>query len=231
MESIPPTYTKIFFYDAVPKIEVGEAHEEYEKRIASKVEDLERIGVTSGVHVFEGEAVRRKKRGLEQKMVDVKMAVDLLTCSYRRLVPKVTVLTGDVDLLPAFEAMQADGMYVTLWYPPDGTSSELKRSADVRVPLLLDDIRALLDRPSAKLFDLPATKITDNFRELGLPFRKWREPGIGQARLYKRGSEWTVGIPRQDAISTLKLYTSKNLELLRQYLAEYGLTVPHFDET
>lgn len=229
LRNAPARFTKIFYYDAVPRIEQGEHREDYEKRISSKIEELEEIGRTNGVHVFEGEAIKRKRRGLEQKMVDVKLAVDLLTCSYRRLATKVTVLTGDLDLLPAFEAIQNDGMYVTLWYPPDGTSDELKRAADVRVPLWLDDIKLLLKPISAELFKLPVVRNSANLRELGLPIRKWRDPNLGPSRLYKHGTTWTVAVPNSELSGHRRIFSSENFRLLQKYLGEHGISCPDIE--
>jgi len=227
LNTIPRRFNKIFYYDAIPRKLAEEDQFVYENRISSKLDQLKRIGRTNGVHVFEGEAVRRKRRGLEQKMVDVKLAVDLLTCSYRRLAPKVTVLTGDLDLYPAFEAVQSDGLYVTLWYPPDGVADELMRVADVRAPLLLDDLRLLIHTDQRDSFRLPIRRRSDDLRELGLPVGKWRDPTYGPCRIYRHGITWTIAIPSLDEPRTRDLYSSDKLDLLQNYVLEQGISAPN----
>ncbi len=64
---LPNTYTKIFYYDAFPVRETGESEEAYNARCAPQQALFSRLRVTNDVHVYEGDARRRRKRGLEQK--------------------------------------------------------------------------------------------------------------------------------------------------------------------
>jgi len=70
-------FTKTFYYDALPVREYGEGEEDYNQRISKQKSVLDTAASTDGVHVYEGDARRRKKRGLEQKKVDVMLTVDI----------------------------------------------------------------------------------------------------------------------------------------------------------
>lgn len=72
------SFTKIFYYDAIPVKNPDELESEYVKRIAGKEKQLRHIRSFDRYHVYEGDARRRKGRGLEQKKVDVQITVDML---------------------------------------------------------------------------------------------------------------------------------------------------------
>ena len=129
------SFSKVFYYDALPVREEHESEVDYEIRIKPKKDVLDRAASTDGVHVYEGDARRRRKRGLEQKKVDVMLTVDMLTHSFRKNMQRTTLLTGDNDFKPLIDALVQDGMFVNLWYPPEETSRELMQAADGRTPL------------------------------------------------------------------------------------------------
>src|SRR5262245_49203450 len=70
-------FTKVFYYDAIPVRNEGEVEQDYDQRIRPQRDLLAAAASTDGIHVYEGNARKRgRKAGLEQKMVDVMIAVD-----------------------------------------------------------------------------------------------------------------------------------------------------------
>lgn len=149
-------YDKTFYYDAVPTRNGDEDIAAYELRIAPKEAQLERFRSISGVHVYEGDARRRRRRGgLEQKMVDVKLAVDMLTHTFRRNMTRAALLTGDQDFVPLVDALVGEGMFVDLLYPPGETSQALINAADGRWPISLSQLHSWLSPYSQQQLALP----------------------------------------------------------------------------
>lgn len=61
------SHTRVFYYDALPVRERDEDEGTYKARIQTQSEELNAASSIDRVHVYEGDAHRRKKRGLEQK--------------------------------------------------------------------------------------------------------------------------------------------------------------------
>jgi uncharacterized LabA/DUF88 family protein len=84
------------------------------------------------------------------------IAVDMLTHAFRRNMQQATLLTGDLDFKPLLDALVNDGMFVTLWFPPNKTNRSLISSADERHQLDVQCIYSSLKPKSKRLFSLPA---------------------------------------------------------------------------
>lgn len=133
-------YSKAFYYDGFPVQFPEEPKDQYENRVSAKKAELDAIRRIDKFHVYEGDARQRSGgRGLEQKKVDILIAVDMLTHTFRRNMHEATLLTGDLDFRPLLDALVANGMFVSLCYPPNRTNPELLHAADRRLPF---DIRA-----------------------------------------------------------------------------------------
>ena len=137
-------FTKVFYYDAIPVREEGEEEAAYEHRISPIRAIFDAAASADGIHVYEGDARRRRRRGLQQKKVDVMLTVDMLSHTFRRNMLSATLLTGDGDFKPLLDALVEMGMFVTLWYPADETSSELIQAADARIKLGWYDLQSIL---------------------------------------------------------------------------------------
>jgi uncharacterized LabA/DUF88 family protein len=147
-------FDKIFYYDALPIREDGESEEAWKARTEEKRSVLEKLEQTDRFEVFEGD-VRKKggprdRRG--QKKVDVGLAVDMLTNSFRRNMDEAGLLAGDIDFAPLLRALALEGMPVTLFHP-EQTTAELKRVALLRVPLDANRLWNLI--PVERLNDYP----------------------------------------------------------------------------
>ncbi|MCW5947256.1 MAG: NYN domain-containing protein [Fimbriimonadales bacterium] len=124
---------KLFYYDALYEPTSGESKDVLEATEV-KASFLSGINEVDGVHVRTGSAVRRtgrNKKGLEQKEVDVLLAVECLTHAYRGNCPSVVLVTGDLDFRPLIDALIHAGIYVTLYSGPRG-AKELSLAADRR---------------------------------------------------------------------------------------------------
>lgn len=173
LKSLSSQYTKLFFYDAIPVREPEESEQIYNERCAPQQALFARLRATDDVHVYEGDARRRKKRGLEQKMVDVMLAVDMLTHTFRKNMNRATLFTGDQDFKPLIDALISEGMYVTLWFPPGETNGELRSAADRRRPLGLQELKGMLTPESQARFNLADVANIDPSVELGPSLLEW----------------------------------------------------------
>lgn len=112
---------KCFYYDAFPP----DNHPSF----ADKEAFFESVGSISGWHVNPGIS-RRTGKGLRQKGVDVKLAVDAINHRVRGNMDKVILLAGDLDFLPLVTALVELGAWVELWCDPVYTPKELRLAAD-----------------------------------------------------------------------------------------------------
>jgi uncharacterized LabA/DUF88 family protein len=184
-------FTKTFYYDAVPVRKEGEAEDAYQTRIASTLAVFDAAASVNGVHVYEGDARQRRRQGLVQKKVDVKLAVDMLSHAVRGNMHQATLLTGDVDFQPLVEALVEAGLFVTLWYPIDETSREIMRAADARRPLNMIALRGLLTPSSQFNFRIPIPANHSPSIEPGTQLRAWEQDGKVHA-LYQDGRQLVI---------------------------------------
>jgi uncharacterized LabA/DUF88 family protein len=172
-------YTKVFVYDAIPVRETDEKEDVYNLRIKRQQNMLDAAARVHGVHVYEGDARRRNKR-LEQKHVDVMIAVDMLTHTFRKNMDRATLLTGDSDFKPLIDALVREGMFVTLWHP-ERTNSELLRAADARRPIAIDELFNFLEPTVKSSISLPSVNVTIGGATPHAPtvstIHKWTEDG------------------------------------------------------
>ena len=124
---------RAYYYDAP----LGDDHADHERQRVV----LDRIEATTGFHVRPGTARRRKGSRVEQKEVDVLLAVDMLSHAYRGNMHVALLISNDLDFRPAIEECTRHGIYVVLGGNSD-TPAELRSSADE-----FYDISAVVNRP------------------------------------------------------------------------------------
>ena len=93
-------FTKSFYYDCLPAPRTGESSEAHEARVSPQRTQLSAIRSLRGWHVVEGVMAGKGSRA-RQKQVDIHIAVDLLTHSYRRNMHKGRVHCGRSGLQAA----------------------------------------------------------------------------------------------------------------------------------
>lgn len=130
-------FRRAFYYDCLPAKRRGESDLDFEERLGSAEELLTSFRRTSGVHVVEGALKGRTQR---QKKVDVAIAVDMLTHSYRGNMSRATLLSGDLDFRPVVDALIQDGTWVTIWAAESSASDELVHAADDLRPLNVSSV-------------------------------------------------------------------------------------------
>ena len=144
-------FQKIFYYDALPSQKPNQSDEEFEAE-RKEVEDLHaKLATFDRFRVNEGDTRYRKGRGLEQKKVDVMIAVDMMIHTIRRNMDDAALLAGDADFTPLLNALSNEGMFVTLIHPPK-VSKDLLAAADARHPMTVKQIYDWLDVPSKANF-------------------------------------------------------------------------------
>lgn len=122
---------RVFWYDALPAKKKAQSEVEYQETVSKKLEELNFIDQQDGIFVKTGVSrFRQRDNRIEQKGVDVLLAVDALQCAYKNLADEVHIYSSDLDFFPVFEALQATQTRGHLHYQPDRTSEELRRVAD-----------------------------------------------------------------------------------------------------
>jgi uncharacterized LabA/DUF88 family protein len=151
-------YQKVFYYDCLPDKKTGENDSDYQNRIKPKIDLFNKLKSLDRFHVYEGTArFRDKRRGQEQKQVDIMIAVDMLTHSFRRNMHEATLITGDLDFKPLIDALVQDGMYVSLWYPKGRVNYELVDAADSKLPLRFSIVQQWFTNRFNSKISIPAT--------------------------------------------------------------------------
>ncbi len=146
-------YRKVFYYDCLPPKRPEYTTEDYEVAVDQMEGFFCQLRSLPGVHVYEG--FIKGERRPRQKGVDVAIAVDMLTHSYKKNMDKATLLAGDLDFLPLVEALVKDGMYVNLWYCDFSVAKDLVFAADEGCLFTIDTYLYHLDRSSPHYIEKP----------------------------------------------------------------------------
>jgi uncharacterized LabA/DUF88 family protein len=126
---------RAFFYDCVDDLKGdNETDEEFKTRLSRQVAAFDDIAAIEGFHVQVGHLSRSKKKRT-QKEVDVSLAVDMMSYSYRGIITKAVLISGDRDFRPVVKAVVSAGTYVEVRYSRWNGSKELGLAADRVQPL------------------------------------------------------------------------------------------------
>ena len=147
-------FTKCFYYDCLPAPPANGESATNDARLARQREQLSEIRSLHGWHVVEGVMAGKGGRA-RQKQVDVQIAVDLLTHSYRRNMHHAAFIAGDQDFKPLVEAVVRDGMFIEIWFEKSSASRDLLDAADGRRHLDLYTVHRYLTRPFRDAHPLP----------------------------------------------------------------------------
>ncbi len=137
-------YTKVFYYDCLPPRHKDEPDDDYQRRVEPDEKRFLQLGLQDRWHVIKGVIAGTGNRA-RQKQVDIQIAVDMLTHSYRRNMDRIAFLAGDQDFKPLVDAVVREGMFIQLWYEKTSASDELILAADARRPLDIYAVHAFLD--------------------------------------------------------------------------------------
>lgn len=122
---------KAFYYDCLPAKGRSEKRDDYDRRVQPMQNSLKAVRSLPGYHVVLGEAVHSGGE-IVQKGVDIRIAVDMLTHSFRGVIDRATLFAGDRDFVPLVSALVQHGIYVTVGYHPQSVAEELLDAADKR---------------------------------------------------------------------------------------------------
>ena len=131
-------FTKCFYYDCLPDPQANE------ERYSQQKAELSAIRALDGWHVAEGVIAGSGDRA-RQKQVDVRIAVEMLTHSYRRNMHRAAFIAGDQDFKPVIEAVVSEGMYIDIWFEEKSASRDLLDAADGRKALDLSAVYGYLE--------------------------------------------------------------------------------------
>jgi len=188
-------FQRTFYYDALPVRKDGEADEAFNAKFAGKLKLFERINRTPFMHTREGiTRSRSTNRMLQQKGVDILLAIDVFKHASLNNMSEAHVMTKDLDFFPLFEALRDTPVSVHLHCQTDQTSEELMSLADVVIPITPFTILRWLRYPDPEKFverNLsfaefgPSTVFKEGVCE-GLPFYIYKEPHLGERPFWGR---------------------------------------------
>jgi uncharacterized LabA/DUF88 family protein len=219
-------YHKVFYYDCLPAQKHNEAESDYQQRLALKTKLFNQLKELDKFHVYEGTArFRDRNKGQEQKQVDIMIAVDMLSHSFRRNMQEATLLTGDLDFKPLIDALVQDGMYVSLWYPKGKANYELIDAADSKIPLTINFVQDWFTKNFQKNAQLPKLIQPNPISKINsMPFDPpfWSflnelESGSYKASFYQHQYDGFAAVVQSDQ-NPSNLYTHPNLEQLKFYV-------------
>ena len=223
---------KAYYYDAIPTQIYGEDETDYNRRVEPKRQELATISHVTGFHVRTGLVKKGgARRGNEQKMVDVQLAVDALFKASRDLFSSCFILTSDLDFYPLISALVDLGIDVTLYYRPGHTNDDLISEADRALPLDPILLCSWMTHEYISGKEIPRDNL--NFQEsppndIGSALVRWHDQKYGDSYLIKRGDLFFIEIDDLgDRPGTRRQITSKDERILRLYIEDvYGLQVP-----
>ncbi|QCI92582.1 NYN domain-containing protein [Novosphingobium sp. EMRT-2] len=220
-------HAKAFYYDAIPAIKFGESDEDYLARTKERRDLHNHIASLDAYHVYEGDSRVRRKQ-VQQKEVDVMIAVDMLTHTFRRNMQRATFIASDLDFKPLLDALVREGMFTHLMYPPEDTNSNLVNAADSRTPLHIAEIIQYLVEDNVYFNDIPRATLANKLNfSIDNMLVMDRNSTVGAVFYYKNSNEHCLVF--QD-IRNINLYvqiSGANINCMANYCADvYGFNLP-----
>jgi len=212
-------YKKTFYYDCIDAKKSTEKRLDYEKRIGPQKELFNVLKLLPGFHVREGvlKGVRRRR----QKQIDVMIAVEMLTHSFRGNMDEVTFLTGDLDFKPLVDALVLDGMYVNLWYHPDSASKELIYVADSNTPITVRTVYNWSGADFQRKYQIPSALSTPENEVRGYDRLKEGKTSRGSLiELFKKDDMYCIVFPNEKNPGFNIYVRFQNLDFLEKYVRD-----------
>jgi uncharacterized LabA/DUF88 family protein len=219
-------FAKTFYYDAFPAQKGNETDNDYENRTKPVKELFDHLSTLNGFHVYEG-ITRFRRKQAEQKKVDIMIAVDMLTHSFRRNMHRITFLASDLDFKPLIDAVVQSGMFIILWYKKGSTNAELLAAADARASF---DIRTLYSYTTdqfQKQFSIPHAFSSPKDVSGYALYHKWQDINKGEVELYKSDDSFILVF--LEGVNPGYYFHIKhdNLEFLTKYVEDmYSVSIP-----
>jgi len=114
---------RMFYYDCLPyqsRIPTEEEADRYSKKRSFfySIGRIPRVKVREGRLKFRGIDKLSGEPIFQQKKIDLQLGLDFALLSGKRSIAHAAVVTGDSDLLPAFEIAKEEGILVWLFHGP-----------------------------------------------------------------------------------------------------------------
>jgi uncharacterized LabA/DUF88 family protein len=142
------------YFNCLPYLSQSPTQEEqdaYRKKegFYQRLERLDRFEVKLGRLDFRGHDENTGKPVLEQKQVDVLLAIEMVYAAARRSVDAIVLLSGDGDFLPAVELVKREGLTFALVHGPRSgpqltVQESLWAAADLRLTIDIAFLEPLL---------------------------------------------------------------------------------------
>ena len=142
------------YFNCLPYLSQNPTQEEQEayrrkEGFYQRLERLDRFEVKQGRLAFRGHDENTGKPVLEQKQVDVLLAIEMVYAAARRSVEAIALLSGDGDFLPAVELVKREGLTFALVHGPRSgpqltVQESLWAAADLRLTLDMVFLEPLL---------------------------------------------------------------------------------------
>ena len=178
-------FRKAFYYHAVPvDKKPSEREEDFIERQATAIDRFRAIDRLDGFHVRTGDARHQRRTGQEQKMVDVLLAVEMMSLAHRGTFSKATIITNDLDFKPLLDALVVMGIDLTLIHKPSA-NEELISAADRAQPVALYTLFQWTTHSFQKRFPFPEA-VQGPVSYLAGDIARWTDPNTerGHCRLY-----------------------------------------------
>ncbi len=141
------------YLSGTPSPEEQEAYRRKEG-FYQRLQKLDRFEVKLGRLAFRGLDEETGKPVLEQKQVDVLLAVEMVYAAARRSVDAIVLLSGDGDFVPALDIVKREGLTFALAHGPRSghnltVQESLWEAADLRLTLDMAFLEPLLRSDAA----------------------------------------------------------------------------------
>ncbi|WP_375304621.1 NYN domain-containing protein [Bradyrhizobium sp. A11] len=196
-------FARTFYYDALPTLKIDEDPLVYAAKLRAKEQLFARVNRTPFMHTREGITRNRSsRRVLQQKGVDILLAIDVFKHASVRNMDEAHIMTCDLDFFPLFEALRDTPVSVHLHCYTEETSLELMALADVVLPVNPFTVLQWMHHPSRDQLvewnvsenDLGPHDLIKEGTYEGLPFHVFRtnipgdRPFFGRAMAHNPGN-------------------------------------------
>lgn len=137
---VPLDLVRTYYYDCLPYQSDPPTPEEarrfsQKRRFFAALQNLPRCTVRQGRLMYRGQDAEGKPI-FQQKRVDLMIGLDFALLAAKHQITHAAVVSGDSDLLPAFEVAQREGVVVCLVHGPKSTyAGDLRSAADERIEM------------------------------------------------------------------------------------------------
>ena len=139
---------RAFYYDSYPSRKPSQSDEDYDAEFKKSEDLFKKISATTNMHLKTGlSRYDKRKRGREQKAVDIILALDMYRHAIQGSMDSAIILTNDLDFAPVLEALLDTRVQSTLWFNPRKTNNLLRDTADISSPF--NELSVMQSMPAA----------------------------------------------------------------------------------